>query len=226
MHNQWGEISEKLYQIYKKENIVDSFQSDEEYLRKAFYYIEKLWNEQFNKIDDIKVMLISEAPLFCKSKSYIYNENTAPSAFFLYNDISAFPTWNETRIKPKLIQEQKRLMLQEFHKNGLIILDIFPFAFNDNDTKLNYRRMNTKLYKELLEVTRESYLLPKLTKCFSKLTEDSKFVYRYKRLYEKTGNHFDSVLDSVSLEIIYTTDTINGDNMSLNRNKLKSLLKN
>jgi hypothetical protein len=225
MHNQWGEISEKLYKIYKKENIVNSFQGDEEYLRNAFFYIEKLWDEQFDKIDEIKVILISEAPLFGDNKSYIYNVNTAPSSFFHFEDITAFPTWDKNIIQPTLIQEKKRLMLQEFQKNGLIILDIFPFAFNDNDTKLNYRKMNTKLYKELLEVTRQNYLLPKLNKCFSKLTNDSKFVYRYKRLYEKTGNHFDSVLNSVSSEIIYTTDTINGDNMSLNRNKLKSLLK-
>ena len=71
----------------------------------------------------------------------------------------------------------------------------------------------------------ENYLLPKLNKCFSKSTEDIRFVYRYKRLYEKTGSYFDSVLDNMHSEKIYKTDTINGDNMSLDRNKLKKLLK-
>ena len=224
MNNQWLIISKKLFDIYKEENIIDFFEEDEKYLRDAFYTIEELWNAQFDEIDKIKVILISEAPLFGKDKSYIYNENTKPSSFFHFNDITVFPQWNKNIKRPKLIKDQKKLMIEEFSKNGLIVLDIFPFAFNEHNTKLNYRTMNKNLYKKLLEITRENYLLPKLNKCLSKSTKDIKFLYRYKRLFEKTSNHFDDVLNNLNTNKTYKTNTINGENMSLDRIKLENFL--
>ena len=68
-------------------------------------------------------------------------------------------------------------------------------------------------------------MIPKLELCLKKSSEHTHFVYRYKRLFKKTGNHFENILKQIlSEEIKYKIDTINGTNMSLDRNKLKRLL--
>jgi len=86
--------------------------------------------------------------------------------------------------------------------------------------------MNTKLYKKLLEVSSEHYLIPKLKICLAKSNnENIHFIYRYKRLFHKTGNFFEKVLKEISnQEVKYRINTIHGSNMSLDRNKLTKLL--
>ena len=68
--------------------------------------------------------------------------------------------------------------------------------------------------------------MPKLKLCLAKSNEHTHYVYRYKRLFDKTENHFENVLNNISSkDIKYKIDTINGTNMSLDRNKLRALLK-
>ncbi|HIP26323.1 MAG TPA: hypothetical protein EYG80_01545 [Flavobacteriaceae bacterium] len=83
--------------------------------------------------------------------------------------------------------------------------------------------MSKKLYHQLLKITTENYLIPKLKLCLDKSNEHTHYVYRYKRLFEKTENHFEEVLNQMSSQK-YKIDTINSSNMSLNRSKLKRLL--
>jgi len=124
------------------------------------------------------------------------------------------------------VQEQKKIMFKYFQNNGFIALDIFPFALNPRHTKIHYRKMSKKLYHQLLKITVENYLMPKLKLCLAKSDENTHYVYRYKRLFKKTENHFENVLNSISSkETKYKIDTINGTNMSLDRNKLRELLK-
>jgi len=221
----WQPISDSLREIYQEQNILHHFEGDEAYLKNAFEITEKLWGEQFNKIDKLKIIMISESPLFGDIQKYIYNINTRPSSFFYFQDIQAFPNC-ENIIQPTTIQEQKKIMLETFQKNGFLILDIFPFALNQKDTVINYRQMNITLYKQLLKIVTDNYLIPKLTLCLEKSSKQTHFIYRYKKLFDKTENYFESVLNNISLkEIQYKIDTINGTNMSLDRNKLKELLK-
>ena len=223
---QWQPISNSLREIYQEQNILHHFEEDESYLKNAFEVTEELWEEQFNKIDKLKIIMISESSLFGDIQRYIYNPNTPTSVFFHFKDLEAFLEDGQTIKKPKIVQEQKSIMFEYFHENGFITLDIFPFALNPKHTKINYRKMSKKLYHQLLKVTTENYLMPKLKLCLAKSNEHTHYVYRYKRLFDKTENHFENVLNNISSkDIKYKIDTINGTNMSLDRNKLRALLK-
>ncbi|MCP4971364.1 MAG: hypothetical protein GY932_12330 [Arcobacter sp.] len=220
----WKPISKLLKEVYKEQNIIEYFEEDESYLKNAFEITEKLWEEQFNKIDKLKIIMISESPLFGDIQRYIYNPNTPTSVFFHFKDLEAFLEDDQTIKRPKTTQEQKNMMYEYFYKNGFITLDIFPFALNPNHTKIHYRKMSKKLYYQLLKITTENYLIPKLKLCLDKSNEHTHYVYRYKRLFKKTENHFEEILNQISSKK-YKIDSINSTNMSLDRNKLKRLLK-
>jgi len=223
---QWQPISDSLKEVYQEQNILHHFEEDESYLKNAFEITEKLWEEQFKKIDKLKIIMISESPLFGDIQRYIYNPNTPTSVFFHFKDLEAFLEDDQTLIRPTSTVEQKNMMYEYFYKNGFITLDIFPFALNPNHTKIHYRKMSKKLYHQLLTITTENYLIPKLKLCLEKSNEHTHYVYRYKRLFNKTENHFEEILNQISSkEIEYKIDTINGTNMSLDKNKLKKLLK-
>ncbi len=222
----WKLISISLKEVYKQQNLLYYFEKDEIYLKNAFYIIEKLWYEQLDSIDNLQIVMISESPLFGKIHKYIYNINTRPSSFFYFQDLEAFPNYDCSIQQPMDIKEQKKIMLKEFSKNGFLILDIFPFALNQKDTIINYRKMHVNLYRKLLKITVETYLIPKLNLCFNKSNKQVHFLYRYKRLFKKTGNHFENILEqSLFKKVDYKIDTINGVNMSLDRDKLTDFLK-
>lgn len=222
----WQPISDLLKEVYREQKIIEYFEEDETYLKNAFEITEKLWEEQFNKIDKLKIIMISESPLFGYIQRYIYNPNTPTSVFFHFKDLEAFLDDDQTIVRPQTTQEQKNIMYEYFCKNGFITLDIFPFALNPKHTKIHYRKMSKKLYHQLLKITTENYLIPKLKLCLEKSNKHTHYVYRYKRLFNKTENHFEKILNQISSkEIEYKIDTINGTNMSLDRNKLRRLLK-
>ncbi len=223
MNLNWQQISSSLQLIYQRHRI-SNFKRDEEYFKNAFEFTETLWEKQFHKIDDLKVVMFSEAPLFGEKQTYLYNPNSKPTTFFYFQDLQAFPTFNYTDIKPKSTNDKKTLMFEHFIKNGFLILDIFPFALNPKDTEINYRRMSKQLYNDLLISTADSYLIPKLKRCLMKMQDSPCFVYRYKRLYKKTGDHMDHILsDLFQGDRNYILKTVNGTNMSLDRGKLANL---
>jgi len=222
----WLAISDALKKVYEEENILKNFKEDETYLKHAFEMTEKLWEDEFSKIDKLKVIMIAEAPLFGDKETYIYNQNTPASTFFHFKDLEAFLDEGKSIQKPKTVQEQKTTMFEYFHKNGFIVLNLFAFALNENHTKINYQKMSKKLYYKLLKITTENYLVPKLKLCLEKSDENTHFIYRYKRLFDKTENHFEQVLNQVSSKgTCFKIDTINGTNMSLDRSKLRRLLR-
>jgi hypothetical protein len=83
--------------------------------------------------------------------------------------------------------------------------------------------MKRSLYNTILRETTPYFLIPKLELCTTKFSPNVKIFYRYKRLFKKTGNYFESVLKQVTKKE-FTIDTINGENMSLDREKLKQIL--
>ena len=227
MINKWQKISNSLKEVYQEQKIIEHFEKDESYLKNAFEITEKLWEDQFNKIDKLKIIMISESPLFGDIQRYIYNPNTPTSVFFHFKDLEAFLEDGQMIKRPPSTQEQKNMMFEYFYKNGFITLDIFPFALNPNHTKIHYRKMSKKLYHQLLKITAENYLIPKLKRCLEKSNAQTHYVYRYKRLFEKTEHHFEDTLNKITpKEIQYKIDTIHGTNMSLDRDKLKRLLRN
>ena len=225
MSANWELITKKLKKFYKEQDKLNHFKNDEIYLKNAFLNIEELWNKQFQKIEKLKVIMISEAPFYGDIQRYLYNPHTAPSVFFYFKDLEVFLKDDEKLVRPKTTVEQKNMMYDYFYKNGFITLDIFPFALNPNNTAINYRDMSKKLYYQLLEETTKEYLIPKLKACLEKSDSNTHFVYRYKRFFDKTENHFEKVLAEVSPKNQYKIDSINGKGMFLDKKKLKELLK-
>ena len=217
----WKNIEKDLLKLYNKHNLMASYESDRDYLKKSYIKIEAMWLEIFNQINDIKIVMISESPLFGENEVYIYNKNTKPTSFFRFNDMKYLPNYEEVN-KPKTTYETKEVMIKQFIKSGFITLDIFPFPLNEKDTSINYRKMTKALYMDILEFTKESFLKPKLEMILSKTNKDSYFLYRYKRLYEKTDNHLEKVLEEIGSPN-YKVDTIHSKNIPIDREKLYNL---
>jgi hypothetical protein len=192
-HLDWGVLKRKLMALYREWRIVGSFRSDEKYLRNAFNFTESLWFEQYKSINKIKLVMLSEAPLFGNSKKYFYNPEAKFSSFFYFNDLKALSD-GQIQTQFSTHKEKKQYMLRSLNERGFLILDIFPFAFNPVNTKINYRNMGVKKYKKIFESTHPFYLSPKLKLIKIKRMAGIKFIFRYKRLMDRTGNFLERSL--------------------------------
>jgi hypothetical protein len=65
--------------------------TDEEcaYLKKAFVATERMWAENVAKVATVRLVMLSEAPLFGTAERYFYNTATAFSSFFHFRDAEA-----------------------------------------------------------------------------------------------------------------------------------------
>lgn len=218
----WSDIEFDLKRIYQKYNLLHIYDNDKKYLEDSFHKIESMWMTEYNKLNSINIILISESPLFGKEENYIYNTNTPPSSFFRFNDIKFLPNFVQFKQTPNTNEEKKEIMINQFIKSGVIVLDIFPFPLNKKDTIINYQNMSKKFYNDILDYTKDSYLIPKLKLCLDKTHNNSYFLYRYKRLYDKTDNHLENVLKEIGRDN-YKIDTIHSNNIPIDRNKLYAL---
>ena len=65
-----------LREFYARHDLTDCFERDNTYLESAFDEINRIWFDNLYKIDEVNYLMIAEAPLWGKSKSYIYNPAT------------------------------------------------------------------------------------------------------------------------------------------------------
>lgn len=215
----WNNIEDSLILTYKN-NKKEISNLEIDYLKKAFFFTENLWLEQFNKIDKIKFVLISEAPLFGPNKSYFYNPETKFSSFFYFKDIEAFDIQYQ-----KKDYNNKQFVINALNKRGFIILDIFPYALNQNNTQLNYNTLKRSDYKELFTSNLDNYINTKLEFIKSKSSNNIVFSYRYKRLKDQLHKLWENKL--VEYNFIQKNENLEAlnNNMSLNKAKLKEILK-
>ena len=103
---------------------------DYDYLWSAYLAIEQYWYSEFERLDNIKVILLSEAPLYGDKKSYFYNPEVGATAFFGYahfrtifgeKNLLAFSSGEAVRSK-------KLKLFDAMRREGILILDLFPFA--------------------------------------------------------------------------------------------------
>lgn len=119
-----------LHDFYSENGIIDHFERDNLYLEKAFHEINEMWFRNLECIKEVKYLMIAEAPLWGKDKSYIYNPETKNTQFFQKKDLERVIGLNVYN---------KLDFLNYCNKMGLLIIDISPFAFNTEDTIINYR---------------------------------------------------------------------------------------
>ena len=114
-----------LHDFYSENGIIDHFERDNLYLEKAFHEINEMWFRNLECIKEVKYLMIAEAPLWGKDKSYIYNPETKNTQFFQKKDLERVIGLNVYN---------KLDFLNYCNKMGLLIIDISPFAFNTEDT--------------------------------------------------------------------------------------------
>lgn len=220
MKVEWKDIEVSIIEFYKEIQL-EVAPTELKYLKNAFLFTEALWEKQFEKMDNIKYVMISEAPLFGDSKNYFYNLNTNFSSFFYFKNIEAF---NISYTKKEY--NNKEFVLDILNKNGFLILDLFPLALNKSDTQINYNAVNHKQYQKLFQIVIQSYLHKKLTIIKKKCSNETVFVYRYKRLKEKLSGLLENEL--VKLNLIKKGDNLDtlNNNMSLDKEKLRRIIVN
>jgi len=147
--------------------VLEHFLTDEKYLKNVFIHTEQLWESQFQQIKKIYFVLLGEAPFYGCRESYFYNESSNYTEFFRHE---VYPIIKRTSLS-------KNALFKHLRENGFIIVDIFPFTFN-NKTAIQFRNRDLL---NLFCAFYEHYFKPKLEKIKTKSTEKTSFSLRYRR---------------------------------------------
>jgi hypothetical protein len=152
-----------------------------QHLEHAYNEVERMWLD-FNQNLTPQRVLIGEATLF-RDESYIYNPATPNSSFLRPTDFPGEPSGD----KNKLLQ-----LLKDY---GLLIIDAYPFAFNDHDTPhITYnKQLKSKKFQGFLIEAFKLYCAPKVIRILNQ-NPAAKVSFRYKRNDKILGAELDHIL--------------------------------
>ena len=165
-----------LQDFYSENGIIDYFERDNLYLEKAFHEINEMWFRNLECIKEVKYLMIAEAPLWGKNKSYIYNPDTKNTSFFYKSDL-------EYVLNIQIADKQD--FINCCNEIGLLIIDISPFALNTEDTVINYRSIRANQYCKLVRNTLPFYFEQKLRAVGKKKSDSIKVFFRYARVKKR-----------------------------------------
>ncbi len=217
----WSKLKEPIRDLLLKRAMYDVLDEAEAYLEEAYHFTESLWARELEKIASIRLVLLSEAPLYGVEKSYIYNPTTPMTAFFHFNDLQALVPGVCSETLPTSVQAKKLLMIELLRERGVIVLDVLPYALNKVSTRIGYRELRKSEYVDLLARSIPDFLEPKLAAIREKQQLSPTFAYRYRKLEKDTGEIVASAINRASFA--YRREDISvigGTNMSLDRGKL------
>ena len=183
----WNSLSLILKQYYLDKGLLERFTNDEKYLSESLIEIDKLWSKNYNAIDKINYVMISEAPLWGIEEKYIYNPKINNSQYFYRSDLEYVLN---------ITIPNKVDFLKELMAIGFICCDISPFALNQEDTVINYRRISKADYKRLLIETFPIYFSERLELMKTKTSNSVKYFYRYSRVRKA----FNELISKIILE--------------------------
>jgi hypothetical protein len=184
------------------------------YLKKAFVATERMWAENLAKVATVRLVMLSEAPLFGAEERYFYNTATSFGGFFHFQDAEAILGEGFAKGRPS-----KAFLLPALARAGFIILDLFPFALNKDDTpSFTYRQLSARRYRELFQRTASLYFDRKRDLVLQ--LGRPHFMFRYRTMKHRLGELVDAELAKRS---IGPTQSVGGTNMSLDREKLKQM---
>jgi hypothetical protein len=179
---EYGKSREILKEFYTQKGLIANFEKDNKYLENAFNKITKIWFDNFVKIREVKYLMIAEAPLWGKKESYIYNPDTPNTQFFHKSDLE-----HVLNSVPIL---DKRDFINRCNEIGLLIIDISPFAFNSEDTMINYRLksrnnpygMTKNEYRQLIKDTIPTFFEDRIKSVAQRKSDKIKVFFRYARV--------------------------------------------
>lgn len=154
------------------------------YLSKAYDAVEGYWQDQFRQFrpQTIRLVLLSEAPLFGDRETYIYNPNVGVTSFFNYkNYAEVFGSYGPPLPSSGSAKDRKQALLAALRQLGVLILDLFPFSLN-KETALNYSKLTAAERTELFLATASYHFSRKMKYVLEKTTPRTLFVFRYCRV--------------------------------------------
>ena len=220
-YNKNGQI---LREFYARHDLTDCFERDNTYLESAFDEINRIWFDNLCKIDEVNYLMIAEAPLWGKSKSYIYNPATPFTQFFQKSDL-------EYVLNTKI--RDKAEFIDRCNQIGLLIIDISPFALNTEDTIINYRGkskqnpygITKREYRLLIQETLPTFFDCKIKELVPKASSDIRVFFRYARVKNMFQN---IVVDTLIASNIITSQNpileISNPAGGINRSKFKKII--
>ena len=213
-----------LREFYARHDLTDCFERVNTYLESAFDEINRIWFDNLYKIDEVNYLMIAEAPLWGKSKSYIYNPATPFTQFFQKSDLE-YVLGTKIRDKAEFIDRCNQI--------GLLIIDISPFALNTEDTTINYRRksklnpygITKREYRLLIQETLPTFFDCKIEKIAPKASCDIRVFFRYARV-ENTFRDIiaDSLIKYNLLASANDLPEISNPAGGIDRNKIKTII--
>ena len=141
---------------------------------------------------EVKYVLVGEAPLYGNNQKYIYNPESAGTSFLSKRAVQKFSSKAGYSISIK----NKEEMLECMRSIGLIVVDLFPYAFNE-ETSIQYAGISDTNRKMLASASSEWNLKPKLSEIRNKTSNPIIFGVRYKRLFSFASEVLGEALSGV-----------------------------
>lgn len=181
-----------LLPLYDKTGHLDRLSDDLTYLADAYERMESYWQANFTDMARVGLVILAEAPLFGTAESYIYNPD-APHTNFLY----------PCNLKPITGQDgqgwSKAELLTALRQLGILVMDIYPYCFNDTDTPFSYPGLSKAVRQDLLRRTLDFHLRPKLERV-RPFRAGVRFCVRYKPVQEAARAVLPDVLSELGFE--------------------------
>ncbi len=183
-----------LREFYAKKGLISHFDKDSEYLENAFNKITEIWFANLAQIQEVKYLMIAEAPLWGSKEGYIYNPDTSFTQFFFKSDLDS--------ILDGVTVSDKTDFIKTCNDIGLLVIDISPFVFNTEDTAVNYRPkspanpygITKREYKQLIKETLPFFFECKIQAITPKMSADIKVFFRYARVKRAFQNTISDTL--------------------------------
>lgn len=212
----YADNKKSLKTFYDQSGLSTKFDKDSTYLEKAFNDIYKIWLDNLNQIKTVNYLMIAEAPLWGQVKKYIYNPEINNSQFFYRSDLGDILNKNI---------DNKQEFIKVCNEIGLLVVDISPFPLNPKDTAINYRKLSTTQYRQLVSKTIPTFFDLKIKAIKTKQSENIKSFFRYARV----KNNFQDLISTVLIDnkIINSQNEIGDISQNgggVDKNKLKKIL--
>ena len=158
-----------LLPIFNEKVIIDLY---EDYLD-----VEKQWENFFNRIDVINLVIIGEAPL--SKDKYIYNPEKnldSGSPFLSKKDLKkCFGIYKKSE---HLHEDEGKMELMI--DLGIIIIEAFPYGLNkDKHGNSNFGGLSSKKKKQLFLETSSWHFYNKIKKIAAKTSPQTSYAFRY-----------------------------------------------
>jgi len=186
------------------------------YLNEAFMATERMWEENVAKVAEVRFVMLAESPQFGAGERYFYNTATPFSSFFHFDDAESILGRGFANGRT-----DKQFLLAELARAGFIILDIFPFALNQDDTpSVTYEELRgrPRRYRDLFQRTASFYFDKKRDLILQH--GSPLFMFRYGHMKRTLGTLVNAELTKRN---IGPTQSIGGTNMPLDREKLRQI---